>query len=116
MGAERNCLLYDGNHIQERVTASIDQKKLSVEIFDTSMPIKTADATFTLAPVAGGGTEVTVTMEYVVKYGPVGMVMDALMMRNAMKGSFNGLLAGLDHHLTTGEPIGKGWKPAVEAA
>ncbi|MFT7520821.1 MAG: hypothetical protein ACI9MC_002972 [Kiritimatiellia bacterium] len=48
-----------------------------------------------------------------VKYGPIGLAMDALMMRRAMKSSFNGLLAGLDHHLTTGETIARGWKPAV---
>ena len=42
--------------------------------------------------------------------------MDALMMRNAMTTTFNSLLAGLDHHLTTCEIVGKGWKSAVEVA
>ena len=55
-------------------------------------------------------------MEYVVKYGPLGVAMDMLMMRSMMNATFENLLAGLDHHLETGEIIGKGWKPEVLVA
>ncbi len=116
VGSERSCTLYDGNTVLERVTESIENKRISVEIFESSMPIKTADATFTLAPAAGGGTDIIVTMEYVVKYGPIGVAMDVLMMRSAMNATFENLLAGLDHHLQTGESIGNGWKPQVAVA
>lgn len=118
VGAERTCHLYDGNHIQERVTESIEEQKLSLEVFDTSMPIKTAAASFALVPLKSGGTRVTMTMDYVVKYGPLGAIMDAVMMRRMMTGSLNRLLASLAHHVHTGEAIGKGWKPpvAVKAA
>lgn len=110
VGAERLCTLYDGNHIQERVTESVDLKKLSIEVFDTSMPLSSADATFEVSPVAGGGTDVTVTMAYAVTFGPLGMAMDALVMRRAMRTSFGNLLAGLDHHLATDDIIGQNWK------
>lgn len=116
VGAERSCKLYDGNYINERVTESIEYEKLAIEVFDTSMPIKTADATFTIAPAAGGGTHITMTMDYVVKYGPLGMAMDALMMRGMMTKQLDNLLAGLGHNLVSGEAIGKGWKPQALVA
>ena len=84
VGAERNCHLYDGNHIQERVTEFLPGERLSLEVFDTSMPIKTAGASFELA--------------------------------ETMTASLNRLLAGLEHHLGTGESISQGWRPGTEAS
>ncbi|MFT4623673.1 MAG: hypothetical protein ACI8PZ_002329 [Myxococcota bacterium] len=116
VGAERACALYDGNYINERVTASVENRRLSIEVFDTSMPIKRADATFAIAPVAGGGTTVTMTMDYVVKYGPMGLAMDVLMMRGMMKKNLDNLLAGLEQHLLSGETVGQGWTPEAVVA
>jgi hypothetical protein len=112
VGSERNCQLYDGNHIQERVTESIEEQKLGIEIFETSMPLESAAGTFTLSPTPSGGTRVSMEMNYVVKFGFVGRLMDSLMMKKMMTASLDGMLAGLDHHLTTGETVGKGWKAA----
>ncbi|MFT7625751.1 MAG: hypothetical protein ACI9WU_004942 [Myxococcota bacterium] len=116
VGAERNCQLYDGNHIQERITEFLPEQRLALEVFDTSMPIKTAGAAFDLASSASGGTAVTMTMDYVVKFGPLGVVMDALMMKRAMTTSLDRLLAGLDYHLTSGATISKGWRPDAAKA
>jgi hypothetical protein len=56
------------------------------------------------------------TFDYEMKYGIVGKAMDALMVRKSMEGSLTNLLAALDEHLTTGQPIGEGWKPTEAAA
>jgi uncharacterized protein YndB with AHSA1/START domain len=111
VGAERNCHLYDGNHIQERITQSVDQRRLALEIFDTSMPLRSADAVFELSPSAEGGTELTMTMSYVVKFGLLGKAMDGLLLRRKMTSSLDRLLITLDEHLTTGAVIDKGWSP-----
>ncbi len=116
VGSERNCVLYDGNNLQERVTASVEGKKLDIEIFQTSMPIKDASGGFTLAPTPSGGTQITMRMQYTVKFGPLGMLMDAVMMKRMMTGSLDRLLAALDHHVVTGEEIGKDWTPPANAA
>lgn len=89
------------------------EEQLGIEVFETSMPIKTAGASFELTDSASGGTKVTMTMDYVVKFGPIGIVMDALLMRRAMTTSLDRLLAGLDYHLTTPKEIGKGWTPTA---
>lgn len=114
VGSERNCHLYDGNHIQERVVESVPEKKISIEIFDTSMPLKEGHGTFALSPTPSGGTLVHMTMEYVVKYGPLGVLMDKLMMKRMLAPSLDRLLAGLEHHVLTGESIGKGWEPGQQ--
>ncbi|MFT7680286.1 MAG: hypothetical protein ACI8QC_004292 [Planctomycetota bacterium] len=115
VGAERVCHMYDGGFIEERVTSSVKNKRMEILIVTSSMPLKRANAAFDVVSTADGGTDVTMTMTYVMKFGPLGWLMDKLMVKRAMTRSLNGLLAALGHHLTTGEPIGKGWKPAVAA-
>ena len=115
VGSERVCHLYDGNHLTERVTSSVEQRKLVIEVVDSSMPMNTAAGAFELRPQGAERTEVTLTMEYVVKFGVVGAVMDKLLLERTMKKSLDAMLAGLDHHLRTGETVARGWKPAKVA-
>jgi ribosome-associated toxin RatA of RatAB toxin-antitoxin module len=114
VGAERNCHLYDGNNIQERITEFVENRRIGIDIFQTSMPLKTASASFELEP-AEGGCKVTMTMDYEVKYGILGKAMDAMMMKGMMTKNLGGLLRTLDEHLVTGEDIPKGWKPSRAA-
>ncbi len=115
VGSERVCNLYDGNHLTERVTDFVEKQKLVIEVIDSSMPMNTAAGVFDLRPMGQGKTEVTLTMKYVVKFGPFGAIMDKLLLERTMTRSLNALLAGLDHHLESGETIGKGWKAAQVA-
>ncbi|MCP5066353.1 MAG: SRPBCC family protein [bacterium] len=116
VGAERNCHFYDGNHIQERVTQVVEGRRLALEVFDTSMPLKSADAVFELVRTSDGGTELTMTFTYVVKFGLLGKAMDGLMLRRTMAGSLTRLLAALDEHLKTGDVIEQGWTPPTDEA
>ena len=52
------------------------------------------------------------TMDYDMKWGPLGWLMNVLMLRPIMGKLLASVLAGLDHHLVTGERIEKGWKAA----
>ncbi|MEM6990051.1 MAG: SRPBCC family protein [Myxococcota bacterium] len=116
VGAERNCHLYDGNHIQERVTQVVEGRRLALEVFDTSLPVKSADAAFELSPTSDGGTELSMTFDYVVKFGLLGKAMDGLMLRRGMTASLSRLLAALDEHLETGAVIPNGWTPSAAGA
>lgn len=116
VGSERNCLLYDGNHLQERVVESVAQRRLAIEVFDTSMPLNRAAGLFELAPTSSGGTQISMTFDYDIKFGIIGKAMDALMVRRSMIKSLTGLLAALDEHLATGNAIPEGWAPAESAA
>ncbi len=45
------------------------------------------------------GTEVTVSPDYSLRFGPVGRIMDAVMVRRTYARGMEGLLAGLQRHL-----------------
>ena len=112
IGSERTCHLYDGNHLQERVVNSIEEKMLTVDIFESSMPLKSAQGIMTLESLSPNSMRITASMDYDVKYGPVGVILDRLMIKRMLEPGLNGLLAGIDHHIMTGETIGKGWMPS----
>jgi len=114
VGAERSCHLYDDNNLQERITEFVEDRRLGVEVFESSMPLKRASALFELTPTSGD-CELTLTFDYEVKYGLIGKAMDAIVMRRMMTKNFGALLRALDEHLTTGEDIPRGWQP-VRAA
>ena len=52
IGAERNCQLYDGGHLQERITEFVENKRLALDVFESTMPLKSATALFELAPTS----------------------------------------------------------------
>ncbi|MCO4746122.1 MAG: SRPBCC family protein [Proteobacteria bacterium] len=112
VGSERVCNLYDGNNLRERVTESVHGKRLVIEVVDSSMPMKSAGGAFDLRATGEGKTELTITMDYALKFGALGMIMDKLVLERSMTKALDAMLAGLNQHMRTGETIGKGWKPA----
>ncbi|WP_462253663.1 SRPBCC family protein [Ekhidna sp.] len=50
-GAERHCVMVDGSDFKERVTAWEEGKFYTVEVFETSMPLKSARATMGVASI-----------------------------------------------------------------
>lgn len=111
LGAERTCHFYDGNSIQERIIEFEPDSRLVVDIYQGSMPLKTAVATFTLTDTPDGGTLLAMTMAYEPKYGLIGKAMDAMMMRRQFTGMMTLLLAGIEENTSNGTLIPKGWTP-----
>jgi len=112
-GSERVCHMHDGNTLHERIVEAEPNEWLKVEILDTSMPMSRGDGHFRLTPKESGGTEVTLTMDFELTMGVFGKVLDKLVMRRKFTGALKLMLAALEEHLTTGEDIPKGWKPAA---
>ncbi|MFT5680586.1 MAG: hypothetical protein ACI8RZ_001492 [Myxococcota bacterium] len=112
-GASRRCEFYDGTSVVEEVVDWVEGESLTMELSDMSMPLNTARATLRVSGQASTSTEISMEMEYAVKYGPLGWVMDAVMMRRMMGQMFDLILSGLDHHLITGELISESFKPAA---
>lgn len=109
-GSERVCKLYDGNTLHERIVDAEPDKSLTIEIVDTSMPMAKGGGRFDLAPTAGGGTELTMTMDFELKLGLLGKALDRLIVGRKFKGNLELLLAALAEHLDTGQDIPRGWK------
>jgi ribosome-associated toxin RatA of RatAB toxin-antitoxin module len=107
LGATRRCNFYDGTSVVETVTNVSDGASVSLELSEFSVPMKTFDASIAISPLAGSGTQVTFSLNYEMKFGVLGQLMNVAMVRGQMNKMLTRILAGIDHHLTTGEPIGE---------
>lgn len=110
VGTERVCHFHDGNHVKERVTEWTPGESMTIEIVEGSMPLKRATANIRLEP-AHEGTRVYFTMDYDPKWGLMGKVMDAMMMRAQFRKILDQVLVGLETHIHTGAVVGKDGQP-----
>lgn len=82
IGARRECDLKDGkNWVRERIVDYVPSKRLRIDVYETSMPIKKMVATLTFRSIADNQTEVAFTAEFEPKMGFLGKLMAPLMKR-----------------------------------
>ena len=91
LGAKRHCDLADGkNFLKEEIIEYIPGERLVIDIYDGSMPMESGTAAFDLEALDSGHTKVTMTMDFVPKFGVAGKVM-----MGALKPKFRGLLQSM---------------------
>lgn len=113
-GAQRQCDFYDGGTIREEVIESVPEQRQVTNVFDLgSFPLKEMVGTFDLEPIDENSTEVTFTMAFVPKYGPVGWLMTKVMMKSQFRDIAEGIIGGLDTHLQTGDVVGQNGDPEL---
>ncbi|OLS19270.1 MAG: hypothetical protein HeimC3_46360 [Candidatus Heimdallarchaeota archaeon LC_3] len=114
VGATRVCHFYNGMKFKEQI---IDKKndEVTIEILEGAPGVKKNIASFLVKSLDENKTEVTMTINYTPKYGILGRLMSVVMMKKVFGRTASNLLNGLDHYSRTGEKIGKGGKPIVEA-
>jgi len=93
-GATRYCQMPGNAFVEERVVEWAPNSRITFRTIDSNLPFKTADVHFTLEP-RDSSTLVTLTPEYTLQWGPLGWVMDLLMVRRMYRKGMLGLLAGL---------------------
>lgn len=107
-GATRHCDIQNGKikmgYLEERAFNWCEGEGYTIDIYASTMPMKSSIVGFDIRP-DGDGTIVTVTPEYNMKFGPLGLIMDTLMGRRMFKKGMRGLLAGLKYHVETSETI-----------
>ncbi len=107
LGAARRCNFYDGTDVREEVVDLEEGRRVRLRLSEFSVPMKRLEAEVTLSPLGDGQTEATFELSYEMKFGPLGKVMGALMVRRSLVKVANTVLAGLEHHASTGEIVGK---------
>ena len=106
-GSARRCDLKPGGWFKERVADWKPNESLSFELFECTLPVRRLKHRYTLTP-DGSGTLVHQTMEYELKFGLVGKLMDTIMVRKKWDAGIKGFFAGLKHYVETGRrPPGK---------
>lgn len=107
LGSRRTCHFYDGNALDEEIVEFNEPHRMVVSVGEGPIPVNNLLATFTLEAVTPEQTTVTVAMDYAPKFGPVGAVMNALLLRRKIAGLLESVLSGLAAHVETGVLIGK---------
>ncbi len=98
VGASRQCDLTPGGWFRERVTEWQPHETIAFELFECTLPVKRLKHRYTLTPEVGG-TLVRQHMEYELKFGPLGWLMDVMMVRRRWNGGIKGFFAGLKSHI-----------------
>jgi uncharacterized protein YndB with AHSA1/START domain len=80
LGATRQCDLEDGkNFIQERIVEYVPEQKVTVDIYNGTLPLKSAKAEVQMKSVGPNRTELNFTIHFVPKMGLLGLLMVPMM-------------------------------------
>lgn len=94
MGAERRCDLAPGGWFRERVTDWSPHRAMAFELCECTLPVRRLKHSYRIAE-SGSGTVVSQRMEYELKFGPLGWLMDALMVRKKWDAGIKSFMKGL---------------------
>jgi len=93
--AKRKVLMQDGkNWFDEKITVFKPNEELVYQLTDCSFPIKGLKHTYSFQNI-GNQTKVQQTMEYSVKFGIIGVLMDKMMIGKQFNSGINKFLIGL---------------------
>lgn len=91
LGATRQCDLADGkNYIRERIIDYVPERRMVVDIYDGTIPLKSAIASIEMRPLGSMQTELSFTMEFTPKMGLIGRLLTPV-----MKPQFRKQISGL---------------------
>ncbi len=93
-GAKRKVMMADGkNWFEEKVTSFKPNETLTYELTDCSFPIKSLTHTYTFE-TSGNQTKVKQVIQYSVKFGLLGKLLDGLVMRRQSDAGVKKFFAG----------------------
>ncbi len=101
IGAERRCDLRPGGWFKERVREWRPTEALSFELYDCTLPVRHLRHSYTLTE-EGATTVVHQRMEYELKLGLLGKLMDRLVVRRKWDAGIKGFFAGLKRRAENG--------------
>ncbi|MBI4819032.1 MAG: SRPBCC family protein [Deltaproteobacteria bacterium] len=97
VGAERACELVPKGRVVERVTHWEDGRAVGLEVAQSDWPIHFMRWVTRIDP-AGASTRITQSLEYEVKFGPVGWLLDKLVMKRKLTSTLDEVFASLVKH------------------
>jgi len=94
VGAERACELVPRGRVVERVNHWEDGRAVGLEVAESDWPIHFMRWVTRVEP-AGTRTRITQSLEYQVKFGLVGWLLDTLVMKRKLTSTLDGVFASL---------------------
>ena len=105
VGSERKCEIPGFGNVSERITEWDEGKLIRYAVEAEGVgPIKSAASEFSIRR-EGEDTLATMTVNFQMKFGLIGALMDRLMVRRKISKQIHITLAGLKHHVETGELV-----------
>lgn len=97
IGAERYCELAPNGRVRERVTHWEEGRVVGLEVAESDWPIHFMRWVTRIEP-SGGGTRITQSLDYKVKFGAVGWLLDHVVMRRKLTATLDDVFASLVKH------------------
>ena|ERR1700741_3999457 len=98
IGAKRKVDMLDGkNWFEEKITVFVPNQALTIQLTDCSFPIKGLKHSYTFEKV-GNQTVVKQVMEYTVKFGLLGKLLDTLMIKKQSDAGIKKFFTGLKQY------------------
>ena len=111
--ASRHCEVAGFGGVDETVTRWNDGQSFTYS-FSGGGPVAGGSTTWSVKG-QGDNTLVHTTVEYDLRFGPIGSLMNALIIRRKIRQSMEMGQEGLKRHVETGELIGTDFRPVVSA-
>ena len=101
MGEKRKVDMRDGkNWFEEKITAFKQNDALTYQLTNCSFPIRSLKHSYSFDKI-GNQTKVKQVMEYTIKFGLLGMLLDGLMIRKQSDSGIKKFFAGLKSYAET---------------
>jgi len=97
LGAERICELRPKGRVRERVTHWEEGRAVGLEVAESDWPIRFMRWVTRVEPTDDGSL-VTQKLEYAMKFGPLGWLLDRLVMKRKLSATLDDLFARLTEH------------------
>lgn len=97
VGATRSCDLLPKGRVVERVTHWEGGRALGLEVAESDWHIHFMRWVTRVEPAAGGA-RITQSLEYDVKFGPLGWLLDRMVMRRKLTATLDAVFASLVRH------------------
>lgn len=94
VGARRACALIPNGRVVERVTHWEDGRALGLELEEHDWPVHFMKWVTRVEP-SPGGTRIAQALEYRVKFGPIGWLLDRLVMKRKLTATLDAVFASL---------------------
>jgi len=94
IGAERVCDLVPKGRVLERVTHWEDGREVGLEVAESDWPIRFMHWVTRIEP-KGGGSLISQNLEYQLKFGPLGWLLDKLVMKRKLTATLDDVFARL---------------------
>lgn len=97
VGARRSCELVPKGRVVERVTHWEEGRAVGLEVVESDWPIHFMRWVTCIEP-SERGTRITQSLDYAVKFGPLGWLLDRLVMRRKLTATVDHVFASLAQH------------------